>query len=92
MNKKSPDTSSAKVAVAYSGEIVRGTLDVKEGRTTAPGYLTESGTYLDVCREPQYIFVFDTIVTNLIIVIFFRTDHHDGKTRNRYRCEYPYPH
>ena len=68
MNKKSPDTSSAKVAVAYSGEIVRGTLDVKEGRTTAPGYLTESGTYLDVPSRVVITVCLDTIVTNLIIV------------------------
>lgn len=70
MNKKSPDTSSTKVSVAYSGEIVRGTLDVKEGRTTAPGYLTESGTYLDVPSRVviTVCFVLDTIVTNLGIV------------------------
>ena len=34
--------SSAKVAVAYAGDVVRGTLDIKERMTTAPGYLTES--------------------------------------------------
>ena len=41
MTKKSPD-SSAKVSVAYSGDVVRGALDIKERMTTAPGYLTES--------------------------------------------------
>lgn len=39
---KSSQDPSAKVTVAYSGEVARGTLDIKERLTTAPGYLTES--------------------------------------------------